>query len=452
MKIKNSLIFLATIGLGSSCCHAAVSADEAEKLGTELTPLGAVMAGNEAGTIPAWDGGITTPPTSYQPGMHHPDPFPDDQVLFTITAENMDQYDEYLTDGYKALLKTYPDSYKMPVYTTRRSASYPEFVYEYTKKNATTSQLTEGGNGISGAVIGIPFPMPETGLEVVWNHLCRYRGQSASRTITQAAPTRSGNYSLVEFYDEYLFNYSQLGKTPESLDNTLVYFKQTVVSPARLAGSILLVHETLDQIKEPRRAWTYNVGQRRTRAAPNVAYDNPGTASDGMRTSDQLDMFNGAPNRYDWKLIGKKELYIPYNSYTLHSDKVKVDDIIKPLHINQDLARYELHRCWVVEATLKEGTRHIYAKRTFYVDEDSWQIMAADNYDGRGELWRISEAHSINYYDVPTFWATLEVHMDLFAGRYLAMGMDNELPMYDFGKDISEKDFTPASLRRQGIR
>ena len=208
----------------------------------------------------------------------------------------------------------------------------------------------------------------------------------------------------------------------------------------------------LDQIKEPRRAWVYNTGQRRVRRAPNVAYDNPGTAADGVRTSDQFDMFNGALDRYNWKLLGKREMYMPYNSYRLHSDKVKVKEILTPLHINQDYTRYELHRVWVVDATLKDGKRHLYSRRTFYVDEDSWQILAVDQYDGRGELWRISEGHCINYYEEPTFWTTLEVHTDLFSGRYLAIGLDNERKMYEFDIERSVSDYTPSALRRAGIR
>jgi hypothetical protein len=240
--------------------------------------------------------------------------------------------------------------------------------------------------------------------------------------------------------------------TAAALDNVAFYFKQEVTEPARLAGSILIVHETLNQVQEPRRAWVYNVGQRRVRRAPNIAYDNPGTAADGMRTSDQLDMFNGAIDRYTWELKGRQELYMPYNSYRLHSNSVKYSDILKPLHINQDLTRYELHRVWVVEANLKAGTSHIYPKRVFYIDEDSWQILAVDQYDARGQLWRISEAHCINYYDQLTLWSTLEVHTDLLAGRYIALGMDNEEKMYDFTLKRSPQDFTPASLRMEGIR
>ncbi len=444
--LAGSTFCLLTLG-----AQAGISAAEASRLGNDLTPLGGEMAGNADGTIPAWTGGITTPPAGYVVGMHHPDPFKDDQVLFTITAANADKYADKLTAGHLALLKAYPD-YKMPVYPTHRSASNPQRIYDATKQYATTATLTPGGNGISGAVIGTPFPIPHNGLEVIWNHLTRYRGVSAERWIGQAAPQRNGSYTLVQFDDEFLFNYVREGIQEKDLDNVLVYFKQTVTAPARLAGSILVVHETLDQVKEPRRAWIYNTGQRRVRRAPNVAYDNPGTAADGMRTSDQFDMFNGAPDRYDWKLIGKKEMYVPYNSYTLHSDKIKYSDILKPLHINQDLTRYELHRVWVVDATLKPGTSHVYSRRTFYIDEDSWQILAVDQYDGRGQMWRVSEAHCINYYDALTFWSTLEVHTDLIAGRYLAIGLDNEGKMYDFSLKRTPQDYTPATLRQEGVR
>jgi hypothetical protein len=349
------------------------------------------------------------------------------------------------------MLKTY-DTFQMKVYPTHRSASVPQRIYDATKRVATTAELAEGGNGIRGAVMGIPFPIPQSGVEVIWNHLTRFRSNIASRTVAQAAPTRGGNYTQVVFEDEFNVVYSQEGQTEESLNNRILYFKQKVVAPARLAGGILLVHETLDQVKEPRAAWLYNPGQRRVRRAPNVAYDNPGTAADGMRTSDQFDMFNGAPDRYDWELVGKKEIYVPYNNYALHSDQLKHKDILKPLHINPEYLRYELHRVWIVDATLKAGTSHIYKRRTLYVDEDSWQILLVDQYDNRDQLWRVSEGFSINYYDVPMFWTTLEVHTDLQAGRYLAIGLDNEYGMYNFDIERSLEDYTPAALRREGVR
>ena len=451
MNTKNLLLSLLGFVSAAALASAAISAADANRLGNDLTPLGGEKAGNADGTIPAWTGGITTAPAGYKPGMHHPDPFKDDQVLFTINAANSDKYAAMLSAGHLALLKAYPD-YVMPVYASHRSASNPQRIYDATKEHATTAALTAAGNGFTGAVIGIPFPIPQNGLEAIWNHLARYRGVAANRAISQAAPQRNGSYTLVDFEDEFLFNYARDGVQEKDLDNVLLYFKQAVIAPARLAGSILVVHETMDQVKEPRRAWLYNTGQRRVRRAPNVAYDNPGTAADGMRTSDQFDMFNGAPDRYDWKLVGKKEMYVPYNSYKLHSDSLKYKDILTPLHINQNLTRYELHRVWVVDATLKAGTSHVYSRRTFYIDEDSWQILACDQYDGRGQLWRISEAHCINYYDAQVFWSTLEVHTDLIAGRYLAIGLDNENKMYDFGLTRSPQDYTPSTLRQEGVR
>ena len=439
--------------LATAAGHAAVTEADVARLGKDLTPLGGQTAGNADGSIPAWNGGVLTPPAGYKVGAHHPDPFAADQPLFTVTAGNLAQHEAKLTAGTIALFKAYPD-YKLVVYPTRRSASNPQRIYDATRKNATTAKLVSDGNGFSGSILGVPFPIPADGLEVVWNHLTRYRGVAAKRLIGQAAVERSGGYQLVQFEDEFLFNYTRADITAAELekDNTLIFFKQAVTAPARLAGTILLAQETMDQVREPRRAWVYNAGRRRVTRAPNVAYDNPGTAADGQRTSDQFDMYNGAPDRYTWKLVGKKELLVPYNAYKLHSDKVKTSEILKPLHINQDLARYELHRVWVVDATLKPGTSHLYSRRTFYIDEDSWQILAADQYDSRGQLWRVSEAHCINYYEAQTFWSTLEVHTDLQNGRYLAIGLDNENPMYDFSLKRTPSDYTPDSLRRDGVR
>ncbi len=449
LPVLVSLVLLACTGLPVS---AEVSAESAARLGSDLTPLGAEAAGNAAGTIPPWQGGITRPPKGYQPGMHHPDPFPEDKPLFVITAKNVHEHEAHLSPGQIALFHRYPDTFRMPVYPSRRTASLPQRIYERTVANATTATLTEQGNGVLNAAEGIPFPIPQNGLEAVWNHLLRYRGTTMSTASGQAIPTADGAYVMVRLKEDILWPYHQPGATVSTIDNKLAYFRQEVLSPPRLAGQLLLVYETLNQAAEPRKAWSYNPGQRRVRRAPNVGYDNPGTASDGQRTNDQSDIFNGAPDRYDWTLVGKKELYIPYNSYRLHSDQNRFDDILQPGHLNPDLTRYELHRVWVVEARLKKGMRHIYARRTFFLDEDSWQIAIADQYDGRGEIWRVSEAHTLNYYEVPLTWATATAVYDLQNGRYLVQGLSNEFEPGRFDHTLARSLFTPEALRQHGRR
>ncbi|WP_220812905.1 DUF1329 domain-containing protein [Pseudomonas paralcaligenes] len=432
---------------------AAVSADEAAKLGTTLTPVGAEKAGNADGTIPEWTGGLPQNAGTADDKGFLSNPFANEKPQFTITAQNVEQYKDKLTPGQLAMFKRYPDTYKMPVYTTHRSATLPQNVLDDTKHNATNTKLVEGGNGLENFKTANPFPIPQNGLEVVWNQITRYRGGSVRRLVTQATPQANGSFSLVYFQDEFVFPTSLTDYDPSKPSNILFYFKQRVTAPARLAGNVLLVHETLNQVKEPRLAWLYNAGQRRVRRAPQVSYDGPGTAADGLRTSDNLDMYNGAPDRYDWKLVGKKEIYIPYNSYDLDSPKLKYADVIKAGHINQDLTRYELHRVWQVTATLKAGERHIYAKRDMYIDEDTWQAVVIDHYDGRGSLWRVAEAHSQYYYDKQVPWHTVETLYDVISGRYLALGMKNEeKKAYDFGYKAATTDFTPAALRQAGVR
>ena len=429
-----------------------VPVEEAARLGRELTPLGAIRAGNEEGTIPAWQGGILRPPADYRPGSHHADPFVDDAPLFTITAANLEQYAARLSPGQIAMFERYPETWRMPVYPTRRSASFPERIYDRTIANATNAELTPDGNGVLNAAEGIPFPIPQNGLEAIWNHLLRYRGVSVHRQTAQVTPTARGDYTEVRIDEKAVYLYAQEGATVASIDNRLAYLLQSVTAPPRLAGTILLVHETLNQKAELRQAWTYNPGQRRVRRAPNIAHDNPGTASDGQRTSDQLDMFNGAPDRYDWQLVGRRELYIPYNNYRLHSDALRHDQIIQPGHVNPDYTRYELHRVWEVSAKLKDGTSHVYAQRRLYLDEDSWQIVVADHYDRRGQLWRVAEAYTINYYENPLLWETLFCVYDLQNGRYLAFGLNNELEVDQFDIELEAADFTPDALRRLGRR
>lgn len=455
MKIIKSYFALSALAMAlvSGGSMAAVSSEEAAKLGASLTPLGAEKTGNSEGSIPEWVGGLPTNAGVANPGGFLSDPFADEKPLFTITAQNIDQYKDKLSPGQVAMFKRYPETYKMQVYPSHRSAAVPASVAEGVKKNATQAELISGGNGLQGYTGYYAFPIPKNGLEVIWNHITRYRGGSVNRTFSQIAPDARGGFAPVIFEDQLDFRNALTDFDPSESSNVLFYFKQTVKSPARLAGGVLLVHETLDQVKEPRLAWQYNAGQRRVRRAPQVAYDGPASSSDGQRVTDNYDMYNGSPDRYNWQLIGKKELYIPYNSYKLDDPKLQYSDIIRAGHLNSDLQRYELHRVWHVTATLKEGERHIYAKRDFYIDEDSWQAAVIDHYDGRGTLWRVAEAHFQQYYDKQVPWFTAETLYDLINGRYLVTGLKNEVDKsFQFGVSASSKEFTPTALRQAGVR
>ncbi|KES25039.1 MULTISPECIES: DUF1329 domain-containing protein [Pseudomonas] len=452
---KPMIALLALAALVATDARAAVSADQAAQLKSSLTPLGAEKAGNAAGSIPAWSGGLTQAPAGYKgPGSHHVDPFAGDKPQFTITKANLEQYKANLTPGQIALFNTYPDSFQMPVYQTRRSGAAPQWVYDNTFRNATSGKLVEGGNGFADAYGGIPFPIPQSGLEALWNHIARYRGSYIERRSAQTGVQRNGAYSLVTSQDAALFRFYDPKGSFEQLGNTLFYYMTFTTAPARLAGEGALVQETLDQVKEPRQAWGYSPGQRRVRRAPTLAYDTPIEDSDGLRTADDTDMYNGAPDRYNWTLVGKKEIYIPYNNYRVTSPEVKYKDLLTPGHINPKYTRYELHRVWVVEGKLKPGARHIYSKRTLYLDEDSWGAAVVDQYDGRGELWRVSMAYLKNFYEQPMVWTALDTFHDLQSRRYSVQWLDNEEPgTADFSKpapDVAE--FSPAALRRKASR
>ncbi|MCY1341718.1 hypothetical protein D9M68_348710 [compost metagenome] len=446
-----SLSFACAFSINSS--WAAVSADQTKQLGASLTPVGAETSGNTDGSIPAWTGGLPKDAGQLSKEGFLSSPFANEKPLFTITAQNAGQYQDKLSPGQQAMLKRYSSTYQIPVYPTHRSASLPDAVYQAAKTNATRTTLVEGGNGLADFTTAVPFPIPQNGLEVLWNHITRYRGGSAKRTHVQATPLASGTFVPVYFKQEFTFRDRIKDFDPAKPGNVLFYYKQLVTAPARQAGDVVLVHETLNQVQEPRMAWIYNAGQRRVRRAPQISYDGPYPASEGQRVADNLDMYNGAPNRYDWKLVGKREMYIPYNSFKLDSPELKYADIVKPGHIDPRVTRYELHRVWQVEGTLKQGERHIYAKRVFFIDEDSWQIALADHYDSRGTLWRAAEGHLTPLYDVQVPWLGVEALYDLINGRYIVSGMRNEekTPV-EFGFSSSSSEYTPAALRKAGIR
>jgi hypothetical protein len=426
---------------------AKLTAQEAARLGADLTPLGGEKAGNKAGTIPAWTGGLCSPPAGWTIAKGYVDPFAGDKPKFTITAANADQYKANLTPGTYAMLKKY-ENFAMPVYETRRTACHPQEVYDKIKDMSQKIDLQ--GFGYTGGHSFTPFPIPKSGLEAIWNHGMRYQGGGVSRDYHSFPVRANGDFYKIGVHEYRIFN----GNLDSPQDNLLVAFMSYFLSPATLEGTVFLVHEPLDQVKQSRSAWIYNAGQRRVRRAPDLAYDNINDGTEGMRTTDQFDAWNGAPDRYDWKLIGKQEIYIPYNSYKLSSKALKYDkDIIRKNSINPELMRYELHRVWVVEANLKAGSKHIYGKRVFFLDEDTWQVAYEDAYDIRKQLWRVGVHPHLQFYDAKVPWYRANIWHDLNNRNYLFSNVDNEMKgSPSFGAKGQWGDFQPDALRRIGTK
>lgn len=453
--LSSSIVFALLVYAAPAA--ALVSVDQADQLGRNLTPFGAIRAGNASGTIPAWTGGYTDQPDGYKgTGQHHIDPYPEDQPFYQVNLHNLDDYRPIVGSGVAALMKTYPETFQVNVYPTRRSHSAPEHVAANTWKNAVRARLVADGNGIAGAYGGVPFPIltgssEEKAKQAMWNHLTRWRGIYTERTSAEVAVTQEGRYMPVLLRQEVAFNFYNPNADATSLNNTLSYYLSTVTAPKQFAGGGILVHDTLNQVREERKAWGFNAGQRKVRRAPSLAYDSPIASAGNLRTVDDTDMFNGALDRYDWHYAGLKEMLIPYNNYRIGKAGLPFETILDTHHLNSDLVRWELHRVHVIEANLKEGARHIYKKRRFYIDEDSWNIAMADQYDVKGELWRVSLAMLKNFYDLPGVWTDLEAFHDLKEKRYNVQGLNTELSATRiFGDNPpNERYFSPASLRRR---
>jgi hypothetical protein len=445
------------LALAATAAFAAPTAEEIARLGgPELTPVGAERAGNAEGTIPEWKGGVTEPPSGWKPGIKRPDIFGDDEVLFTIDASNVDQHADKLTPGQIALVKSY-EGYRMDVYPTRRSCAFPEQDYENIRRNARTASVDDQCF-LTGGMSNVPFPLPENGCQALQN------GKESlvnaligfERMEATLIPTKSGSFVPIRRRQVYYYRtHDPKFESFEELDGIWTKTLSRTVAPPKQAGEITLVHVlTNGHLK----AWTYNPGQRRVRRNPNFEYDNPVPGWQGLVTIDQVNGFIGAADRYNWKLIGKRELFIPYNNVKFFDTDLKYNELIQPRYPRRDLIRYELHRVWVVEAIVRPDKRHTIARRIFYIDEDSWIIVVVDGYDTRGEPWRVSEHLPQLLFEVPSCMNNGGLYYDLMAGRYVITPAMNEEKEADYlaghaGKVGDDKGlFKPDDLRRMGRR
>jgi uncharacterized protein DUF1329 len=439
----------ATLAAIVAPAFAAISADEAKALGTTLTAVGAEAAANKDGTIPAYSGGLTTPPAGFKAGDGiRPDPFASEKPRLSIDAKNMAQHGAQLTEGTKALLQKY-GSFRVDVYPTHRSVAFPKWLTDNTAKNAVRATTANDGRSIEGAHAGFPFPVPKTGYEAMWNHLVRFNGQAYEAKYRNLNVDANGHVALAtEGVSNQEFPYWDPSKTTT---DTYWRIKLTYTGPARRAGEALMIVDPLDIGAKDRRAWTYLPGQRRVKVAPDLAFDTPNPGTAGATTFDDTFIFNGSMDRFDFKLVGKKEMIVPYNDYAAVYG-AKQDDLLKPNHLNPDLVRWELHRVWVVEATLREGKRHVYSKRTFYLDEDSWAALASDEYDARGELYRAGFAYMAPSYDLPAPYTDMFGHYDLVSRVYSLTGFIAETGGLKHIKPLPDREWTADALAGAGVR
>ena len=437
---------------GAFAAHAAVTPEEAQKLKSSLTPVGAEKAGNADGSIPAWAGGYTTVPTGYKSGDLRADPFAADKSTLSISVKEVDKYADKLSEGVKALLKKYPETFRLEVYPTKRSAALPQWVNDNTFKNATSAKTKNAGNTIEGAYGGIPFPIPKDGAEAMWNHRLSYAGTTTTLNFSNYTGTADGKLLLAgKGYNHVYWPYYDPA-TPWTANYTGAYWQIRVstTEPAFKSGESLLVVDSLDK---PRQAWQYFPGQRRVRKAPTVCCDTPNDVNSGQEYFDEAYMWSGDLDRYNWKLVGKQEMYIPYNNNRWMG--LPAEKRYAQHHIESASTRWELHRVWVVEATLAEGKRHVIPKRRFYLDEDTWGAVLSEGWDAEGKLWRVAMGIPSVVSEGPFVLGNYPwITHNLQTGTWVnggAADLDKKVMFKQLPK-LSNTFFTPDAMSGDGVR
>ena len=447
-KIVSVAAWVLTCGLGG-VAFGQLPPDQVARLDGDLTPVGAERAGNADGTIPPWAGGLAKA-DPIDPAIGYTDPFADDTPLFTITAKNVEQYKGMLSAGQLALFQRDPRTFRLVVYPTRRSAALPDEVLTRVRAQAPLAR-TDGDHPLDIGQSPVPFPIPADGLQVMWNHTFRWRGGSFERQYVWAPVDGSGKFYLVRSRQNLAFD--QQGYMEESRPGRLYNATTFFLSPPPAIGIRAATWEPIDPVADVRARWSFIPATLDTRRLPSYDYDTIEPFTGGARTADQSDGWNGAPDRYDWKLLGKRELLIGYNAYKLADRTLRYADIIRAHHLDPDLLRYERHRVWVVEATLRAGHYHPYARRIFYVDEDTWQVAQEEVYNKAGKLVRFGDHQMIQFYDVQVPWYAATIHHDLASGAYLVSYLSNMEPFPTrWGFKGRLRDYLPSTLRSLGLQ
>ena len=434
----------------------ALTTADAQRLGTELTPMGANPKANAAGSIPAWTGNVRGLPEGLQyaaSGMPYPDPYGKEPPLFSITHANAQKYKDHLAPGMLALLDKYPATFRMDIYPSHRDFRYNDQVEQRTRWNVGHARLEGGDDGLQNMTGGAPFPIPENGVQVMWNARINQPTPVADSLTDAMVVYADGNRQKERvhmlFESPYAYESHPVGTTGEEIGPIAGYVFLEIIEPSRRKGEMAVVHEPLDQVKYKRKVWAYNPGVKRVKIVPDAGYDMPIGPGKLMTADDSLG-FNGAMDRYDWKLIGKQELYIPYHSYRFDKPGLDYETLLPAKQMNPDYMRYELQRVWVVEATLKEGARHIYSKRRFYMAEDSWLIAITEAYDAHGQLWRVGLQNTLYDFFLQGYITRAHLQFDLLADAYVAVGLVNQTRPTDYNVKIQgAKFFTAQTLQKK---
>jgi hypothetical protein len=450
--IKTSCVAAACVAVFINGANAAVSAAEAAKLGTELTPFGAERAGNKEGTIPAWTGGHTTPIPNEANGSRG-DPFKDEKPLFSITGKNVSEHASKLNDGQLAMFKKYPD-YRIDVYKTHRTAAAPQSMYDNTIKNATRAKLD--GDTATGFAGGIPFPIPKTGAEVMWNNTLKWRGASTSFRVSGYQQLPGKKIQVYEVRLDQQYPPFMKDAKPEQFNDGKAVYQQaigTFLGPASRVGEGVSSFLALDSADD--QAWAYLPGQRRVRKLPSPCCDTPASTTAGLTTMDETQLWLGSLKRFDWKLVGKKEMYIPYNGNAFLRAKSNEELLGDKVYANPDYVRWELHRVWVVDATLRGGERHAAVKSRYYCDEDTWSCQLVDRWDSNGQLWRTFWLSNFVAPDIPAVVPQTWQFHDLLAGVGFLSDLMAGKPasdQYTIKPTYPASAFGPDALVRAGVR
>jgi hypothetical protein len=454
--VKRFGLFGMLLAASLSVCaavKAGVSEQEAAALKSELTPLGATRTGNAAGTIPAWTGGYTIAAPGYVQGAPRPDPFSNEKPQFAITARNVRDYADRLPEGARKLFEKYPD-YRMDIYPTHRSAAAPDWVYANVLRNATNARAAPEGivYGVEGAAGGIPFPIPKNGFEAMWNHLLAFWGPARELNASTYVVASDGTVDKTVTYREIAdFPYYYRSATPQSFGGYYFRTLHLATSPGAKIGQGYLNQQPINTRQFSFAAWRLLPGEHRARKAPSISYDVPDPDANGFVSMDEYYNFFGGLDHYDFKLLGKKEVYIPYNNNRLYLQPAS--HVLGPAHANPDDLRYELHRVWVVEGTLAKGQHDIVARRRLYLDEDTWLAVYSDSWDEQGRLWKFGQGTMYLMPEIPAVILGSQFAYDFELGGYVySFAFNGEASGYKVTAPHDATLFTPESMAARSVR